>query len=170
MQNNFIPSRFAAVIEYDLRANNETEKPYVAQLKCLISVELKNVIADKPHELYSAFSVYKNGVKLFDVDRKASPNVLKSLYGLRTLAMLHIMLGHRYSWSRGFPNVNSNIHAVDGKWLKTLFSAFVVVSPIAVDSFFVMGGLLITRSILHQMEKFVVTMIESNCKINCVLF
>jgi peptidoglycan/LPS O-acetylase OafA/YrhL len=113
------------------------------------------VFSDKSHELYAAFSIYKNGAILFDVGRKESSNVLLCLDGLRTAAMLHIMLGHRYGWTRSFPNVNSNIFAVDGKWMKTLFSAFVNVHPIAVDSFFVMGGLLEARSMLNNIERFV---------------
>lgn len=69
--------------------------------------------------------------------------------------MLHILLGHRYGWTRGFPNVNSNVFANGGEWTKTVFSALIAVQPIAVDSFFVMGGLLLARSILHNIEKFV---------------
>jgi peptidoglycan/LPS O-acetylase OafA/YrhL len=99
-----------------------------------------------------AFSIYKNGAKLFDVSRPSS-NMLRCLSGLRTFAMAHIMLGHRYNWSRAFPNVNSSVFSRDGKWSRTLFSAFVDVSPIAVDTFFVIGGLLVARSILHKMEK-----------------
>lgn len=155
-QSRFISTRSAAVIEHDLRAHNDTSELYV-ELKLFHrlrnKLQLNNVVSDKPHELYSAFSIYKNGAKLFDVRRVKSVNVLQCLSGLRTFAMLHIMLGHRFSWSRGFPNVNSNVFAPDGKWNKTLFSAIVAVHPIAVDSFFVMGGLLLTRSALHNIEK-----------------
>lgn len=121
----------------------------------LLTCALNILCLDKPHELYTAFSVHKNGAKLFDMERKESSNILYSLAGLRSFAMLHIMLGHRYGWARGFPNVNSKVFAVDGKWMKTLFSAFVNVHPIAVDSFFVMGGLLVARSILNNIERFV---------------
>lgn len=114
---------------------------------------MNNAVSDKPHELYSAFSIHKNGAKLFDVRRGKPTNVLQCLSGLRTFAMLHIMLGHRFGWARGFPNVNANVFAPDGDWNKTLFSALVSVHPIAVDSFFVMGGLLLTRSIMHSIEK-----------------
>lgn len=69
--------------------------------------------------------------------------------------MLHIMLGHRFGWTRGFPNVNAAVYAIDGKWMKTLFSAFVTIHPIAVDTFFVMSGLLVARSMLNNIEKFV---------------
>lgn len=68
--------------------------------------------------------------------------------------MLHKTLGHRYGLARAFPNVNSGYFAVDGKWSRTFLSAFVAIQPIAVDSFFVMGGLLLARSILHNIEKF----------------
>lgn len=116
---------------------------------------MTDALSDKPDELFSAFSIYKNGAKLFDVRRQESSNVLQCLPGLRTFAMLHIMLGHRYGWTRGFPNVNSNVFANGGEWTKTIFSALIAVQPIAVDSFFVMGGLLLARSILHSIEKFV---------------
>lgn len=79
--------------------------------------------------------------------------MLLCLSGLRTFAMLHIMLGHRFSWSRGFPNVNARVFATDGKWMATLFSAFVAIHPIAVDTFFVMGGLLVARSALQHIER-----------------
>lgn len=124
-------------------------------LNVRLSVELFTALLDKPHELFVAFSVYRNGAKLFDISRKESSNILHCLSGLRTFAMLHIMLGHRYSWSRGFPNVNSSVFATDGKWNKTLFSALVTIHPIAVDSFFVMGGLLVALSIFRSIEKFV---------------
>jgi peptidoglycan/LPS O-acetylase OafA/YrhL len=97
--------------------------------------------------------VYKNGVKLFDVGRREPSNVLLCLSGLRTFAMLHIMLGHRFGWTRGFPNVNSVAFGVDGKWMKTIFSAFVNVHPIAVDSFFVMGGLLVSRTVFNNIKR-----------------
>jgi hypothetical protein len=71
--------------------------------------------------------------------------------------MLHILFGHRYGWTRGFPNVNATVFAPNGKWMKTILSAFVAVQPIAVDTFFVMGGLLLARSILVSIEKFVIS-------------
>ncbi|CRL03773.1 CLUMA_CG016228, isoform A [Clunio marinus] len=68
--------------------------------------------------------------------------------------MIHIMLVHRSGWQRGFPNVNSNVFDVDGKWQRSIFSAIANVDhAIAVDTFFVIGGLLISQSILNSMEK-----------------
>jgi hypothetical protein len=162
----------------------------------------------KPHELFVAFSVYKNGAKLFDTKRKESRNVLRCLPGLRTFAMIHIMYGHRYIgrapiifWlfreksrrlrknslfiafliknikkkvrkSRSLlpkyskmgalyigllwmPKFNSRIVDPDGKFVKTFVSVFATVYHIPVDTFLVIGGLLLTVSILKSIEKFV---------------
>ncbi|KAL7051624.1 hypothetical protein ACKWTF_004536 [Chironomus riparius] len=107
-----------------------------------------------PCELYSAFSIYKNGKKLFDTKRGHSKSIIHCLPGLRTLSMLQIMLGHRYeAISQLYPNINSNYFAVGGPWQNTIWSAFVNIHPIAVDTFFVLGGCLLARSILNLIEK-----------------
>lgn len=149
----FHPSLLCCCYRVRFTSRQWNEETVCCSIKIVVISKIEKHVTEKPHELYSAFSVYKNGVKLFDVDRKSPSNILHCLSGLRTLAMLHIMLGHRFGWTRGFPNVNSSIYAVGGKWTKTILSALVTVSPIAVDSFFVIGGLLLARSILHQMEK-----------------
>jgi peptidoglycan/LPS O-acetylase OafA/YrhL len=72
---------------------------------------------------------------------------------LRTFAMLHILLGHRLGWTRPVPTINAIQFQVDGDWMKTFVGAFLGIHPIAVDTFFVMGGMLLTRSMLIQIEK-----------------
>ncbi|CAG9801151.1 unnamed protein product [Chironomus riparius] len=106
-----------------------------------------------PCELYSAFSIYKNGKKLFDTKRGHSKSIIHCLPGLRTFSMFQIMLGHRYGWTRGFPNINTNDYTANGIWQKTIWSAIVNIHPIAVDTFFVLGGCLLARSIFNSIEK-----------------
>ena len=48
---------------------------------------------ETPSELYSAFSIYKNGKKLFDTKRGHSKSIIHCLPGLRTFSMFQIMLG-----------------------------------------------------------------------------
>jgi peptidoglycan/LPS O-acetylase OafA/YrhL len=109
--------------------------------------------AEKPHDLYSAFSVHKNGKTLFHIESKAGKSsYLQCLSGLRTLAMLHILLGHRFEWVRAYPMINANILAPGGEWMTSFVSAFVAIHPIAVDTFFVIGGFLLSRSMLSQIE------------------
>jgi hypothetical protein len=77
---------------------------------------------------------------------------LKCIQHLNKNSSIHC-IGHRYSWSRGFPNINSNDHAVDGKWQLSLWAAVVNIHPIAVDCFLVLGGCLLARSTFNAIEK-----------------
>lgn len=121
----------------------------------LLSIILINhSILEKPCELYSSFSMYKNGQTLFHIERSGKTSFLSFLSGLRTLAMLHLLLGHRFEWTRPSPLMNANYVAQGGVFLKSFTGAFVSVHPIAVDTFFVIGGFLLTRSLLSQIEKF----------------
>jgi hypothetical protein len=106
---------------------------------------------DKPNPFLSAFSVYTNGEKLFEIKRSSSPNSIECLHGIRGVAILWIILGHRYVLPTVFlPVINRN-DRVD--WLETMFSAFVTSSQFAVDAFFIMAGLLVTWSFFGLMEK-----------------
>jgi peptidoglycan/LPS O-acetylase OafA/YrhL len=124
----------------------------IKQIQFLTKIIFKS--SEKPHELFVAFSVYRNGAKLFDTKRKESPNVLHCLSGLRTFAMIHIMFGHRYVLLSWFPNINARIFDPDGKFVKTFVSVFATVYHIPVDTFLVIGGLLLTLSILRSIERF----------------
>jgi len=52
-----------------------------------------------------------------------------------------------------YPNINSNYFDVGGPWNRTIWSAIVNIHPIAVDTFLVIGGCLLARSILIAIEK-----------------
>jgi peptidoglycan/LPS O-acetylase OafA/YrhL len=67
--------------------------------------------------------------------------------------MFHLLLGHRFEWVRPAPTINAKYVAQGGEFLTSLTGAFVSVHPIAVDTFFVIGGFLLTRSMLSQIDK-----------------
>lgn len=115
---------------------------------------------NKPNQFFAAFSVYTNGEKLFQMKQSLSANSIECLHGIRGVAILWIVIGHRYLFPINFlPVINQNYYA---EWLKTGFSAFVTHSQLAVDAFFVMGGLLVTWSFFALMEK--------NGKVNLLKF
>jgi len=63
-------------------------------------------------------------------------------------------VGHRYEHVMLlYPNINSNYFVASGPWHKTIWSAVISMQPIAVDTFFVLGGCLLARSILIAIEK-----------------
>ncbi|KAG5678859.1 hypothetical protein PVAND_008490 [Polypedilum vanderplanki] len=103
----------------------------------------------RPHELFSAFSVYKNGKKLFDMKRGQSTSIIHCLPGLRTLSMFHIMSS---LWKqRGIPIINTNVFSsVDGEWNLKYWASILTIFHIAVDLFLVIGGCLLARSTMGQ--------------------
>lgn len=102
-----------------------------------------------PNKLFIAFSVYTNGKILFDINKSKSPNTINCLLGLRAISVLWIMFGHRFTNTQGFPLTNPN--AVREHY-NHVYSSILSVYNIAVDTFFVMGALLMTISTLNALE------------------
>ncbi|KAG5684553.1 hypothetical protein PVAND_013778 [Polypedilum vanderplanki] len=100
------------------------------------------------NRLFISFSVYTNGAKLFDVTKIKSASSLNCLHGLRGMSILWIILGHRFG--NQFPWGNP---IELSEFNQTLLSSIVKAHPIAVDTFFVMGALLMTCSMLKDCEK-----------------
>ncbi|KAG5684551.1 hypothetical protein PVAND_013777 [Polypedilum vanderplanki] len=100
------------------------------------------------NRLYISFSVYTNGAKLFDVTKIKSASSLNCLHGLRAMSILWIILGHRFS--NQHPQGNPKDYA---EYAMKLSSSIVKAYPIAVDTFLVMGALLVAWSTLRDCEK-----------------
>ena len=106
---------------------------------------------DKKNALYAAFSVYTNGEKLFEIKRSNSPNAIECLHGLRGLSILWIVLGHRYLMPVSFvPVINRSELPT---FRNSAWSAFTNTSQLAVDTFLLVGGLLVTWSYLTKLDK-----------------
>jgi peptidoglycan/LPS O-acetylase OafA/YrhL len=67
--------------------------------------------------------------------------------------MLHVLLGHAIRFPSFLPMANLKTLKSDGGWLSTYFGAFWNVHPVAVDTFFAIGGMLLTRSMLSQIDR-----------------
>jgi peptidoglycan/LPS O-acetylase OafA/YrhL len=107
------------------------------------------VHTEEPNELFASFSVYTNGWKLYDVLPSKSPNDIRCLHGIRSLSIIYIIFGHRY----GLPmwNVISNA-AVIPEWQTQFYIGIYHTHQVAVDVFFMMGGLLVTWSMLRSLD------------------
>lgn len=104
----------------------------------------------EPHKLYIAFSVYTNGEKLYDISKPKSRNSIDCLNGLRAVALMWIIFGHRtFVQFAGWSTNNREFR----KFLETPKSAPLASFDIWVDTFFVMGGLLVTTSLLNALDK-----------------
>lgn len=101
-----------------------------------------------PHKLWSAFSVYTNGMKLFDITKLKSPSAINSMNGVRAMSIFWIIIGHRFYNQIYWGNVTDPI-----EYLQKYISTWISLHPIAVDTFFVLGALLMTWGTLRDCEK-----------------
>lgn len=102
----------------------------------------------EPNKLLISFSIYTNGKKLFDMTESKSS--INSLHGLRALSIIWIMFGHRITNQLRLPHKNYKaLVEFYGEW----YSIIVYAYSIAVDTFFLMGALLLTMSTLRAIEK-----------------
>lgn len=103
---------------------------------------------ENPNQTFKAFSIYTNGKTLFNLDVKTE-NSIGSIHGIRSLSIFSIILVHTYFFRLSSPFVDGN--AFD-EFLQTKFSSIVSAGAISVDSFFVISGALITRSLLKDLD------------------
>lgn len=97
-----------------------------------------------------AFSIYTNGKNLFDLKPRDSTNSIECLNGLRALSLLWIIFGHRYFDMFLAPATNSV--SATNEWLGNILSLPHTIFHLAVDTFFVMGGLLVTWSMMKSFD------------------
>lgn len=60
----------------------------------------------KQRLLFSAFSVYTNGLKLFETNQAPTDDVIGCLHGIRALSIMWIVHGHRVQTYFTFPIIN----------------------------------------------------------------
>jgi peptidoglycan/LPS O-acetylase OafA/YrhL len=103
----------------------------------------------EPNKLFIAFSAYTHGRALYDITENKSPSAINCLNGLRGLSVFWIMFGHRFGNQAAMPIANSREYL---NFFDTVPSVIVSAYHLAVDTFFLMGGLLMTQSMLRAFE------------------
>jgi hypothetical protein len=83
---------------------------------------------------------------------KRSTGSIQCLNGIRAISLLWIIFGHRYFDMFLAPSVNKT--SATEAWLKSVISLFHTTFHLAVDNFFLMGGLLVTWSFMKSFDKY----------------
>ncbi|XP_017077663.1 nose resistant to fluoxetine protein 6 [Drosophila eugracilis] len=97
------------------------------------------------------FSARASSRALFRVvESQSNPNVIDCLHGIRCLSLLWVITCHEYSATLIKPNINLFSAAT---WLDSAFASFILHGFISVDSFLVIGGLLVALIPLRLMDK-----------------
>jgi peptidoglycan/LPS O-acetylase OafA/YrhL len=83
--------------------------------------------------------------------RITSSGSIECLNGIRAISLLWIIFGHRYFDMFLAPATNSK--SATEAWLKNVLSLSHTIFHLAVDNFFLMGGLLVTWSFMKSFDK-----------------
>lgn len=85
--------------------------------------------------------------------KKRNSASIECLNGLRSLSLLWIIYGHRYFDTFRSPATNYE-YAVE-LWLRNIWSLTHTMFHLAVDTFFLIGGLLVTQSLMRSFDAWV---------------
>lgn len=72
------------------------------------------------------------------------------LHGIRSLAIIWVVIGHTYGLFRLIPLMNGNDIFL---FIKQISAMFMFGGYMAVDTFFLLSAMLLTLSILHELDK-----------------
>jgi peptidoglycan/LPS O-acetylase OafA/YrhL len=118
------------------------------------------------HPLFVSFSAYTNFQTLFSLHQNKSD--MHCIHGIRGLSIIWIIIGHRYVLSLQLHGMNNldffttvsltqnslnYLLYLFQQFTEEYFSTFIHHFNIAVDTFFLLSGFLVTNSFLRQLEK-----------------
>ncbi|KAJ8956800.1 hypothetical protein NQ318_014214, partial [Aromia moschata] len=104
-----------------------------------------NQISVTKYELLVAFSAYSNGKKLFSITNNSTE--LSCLNGIRVLSMIWVVVGHMFMMMILSPLFN----LIDGvNFTNSLRSMLIVSGTLSVDTFFVVGGVLVAYTFMKS--------------------
>lgn len=104
---------------------------------------------ENPTEIFKAFSLFTNTRNLFNLDENKADSI-SAIHGIRSISIISIIFCHSY-WFRAMSPYVSEKHF--DEFRETKVASIATAAAISVDSFFVLSGALITRSILKELDR-----------------
>jgi peptidoglycan/LPS O-acetylase OafA/YrhL len=101
--------------------------------------------------LLKSFSIYRNGDRLVSCQQSTSLDFIHCLNGIRAVSVVCIVWGHTYFISMEQPSINGVVF--QEKWTESMFAMVRQNMNIVVDTFFVMGGLLVAKQFFKAREE-----------------
>ncbi|KAH8347530.1 hypothetical protein KR059_012046 [Drosophila kikkawai] len=123
----------------------------VYQLVYILKNYNNRKLSDKLPVVVTVFSARANSRSLFRVvENNRNPNVIECLHGIRCMSLFWVVFSHEYKFTVIAANINE-FQLI--KWLELPFTSFIAHGFFSVDSFFFLGGLLVSLIALRSMEK-----------------
>ena len=134
-----------------LRCHGKNSEKYVE----LITLFLKNLwiltISDGDHKFLTAFSIIRNVKALCSWQRVTTDVSVDYLSGMKVLSHFGIFLLHSVMMHLSFPSLNpKKVHDLYNSPLVSFVEGLSTIP----DTFFVISGLLMTKSILRSLKRF----------------
>jgi peptidoglycan/LPS O-acetylase OafA/YrhL len=82
--------------------------------------------------------------------KSKAPTAINSMHGMRALSVLWVVMGHRRFFHLFFALTNAN---EVNNWLENIRTVIFQTDHLAVDTFFVMGGMLLAISFMRDLDK-----------------
>ncbi|XP_055304016.1 uncharacterized protein LOC129569308 [Sitodiplosis mosellana] len=98
----------------------------------------------------SAFSFFTNGLKLLSNKKTKSLDMMYCLHGIRAISTQWVVLGHTFLMYGMLPIRNT---ALIPEFMSRYHNMIILSAPIAVDTFFVLSGLLVSINMLKHLDK-----------------
>lgn len=135
------------------------------------NLNFNSFILGQKIQLFLAFSFYTNGKKLLSYEKAKSDDTLHCLHGIRVITTQWIVLGHSYLLYAllpiqnlaAIPEVSDGnstdsfkvklIDVCDLQLIEKYRSMLILSAPIAVDTFFVISGLLVSINMLKHLQQ-----------------
>lgn len=105
---------------------------------------------NKKASKFKSFSLRRNVRSLLSVDQTKSPNEVLCLHGMRAICTFSIIYLHSYFYRVLAPVGHKNMHT---EWAKTEVASRISSLNITVDTFFVISALLLTKSMLKDLDR-----------------
>ncbi|KAK6195851.1 hypothetical protein SNE40_001194 [Patella caerulea] len=98
-----------------------------------------------------AFSVYTNGAKILNTNQPKDS--LRAVHGIRFLSMSWVILAHTFAFALPLIGLTENVYPYMLKCLSRQSFSAILNAFVAVDSFFVLSGLLVAYVVLSEMKR-----------------
>lgn len=118
----------------------------LALLALSVTGTIHDLIGSRTNNFLMSFSLHKNVANLFNME---PPNdTIKCLHGIRALSVVSIVFLHSYYHRALFPVQHPQQLAA---FAESFYGRFVISITVSVESFFVMSGMLQTRTVLKEL-------------------
>ena len=137
-------------INDDESAINENEPFFNAKLKLKDRNAAETRCIEFLKDLLLSFSLYRTVSAIMNTHQPA--HAITSINGIRAISMFWVILGHTFLWGVGFgvtANIKEAVNTIPNRFLFQLVDN----GFFAVDSFFVLSGLLMSYLSIREMER-----------------